>query len=542
LKKRTTPRSVAARAPRDLPAKPTQAGIVQPPRPRQTRGLQEAIGADANRVVQIYTEAETGRTARQIDLYKGTRLVDGRLNSVCNARVLGIVGRPVVWKPPPGFETDAEALDNASMLSQLWGRQRGSLGTIGHLAHGTLEGHAFGELHYYVDDPTGWTTARIAPVRADRLMYAGQMPVFLQNSDDREGIALADAPEKWIFHAPGAGASDYPWRMGALRSRMIASTIKRFALRAWIALLERWGQPQIAAFYDPDMDVSAYASGTDPATLITDALKVMGIDWRAAFPKGTVIEAIPVSVSDALHKTFIDASNTEDAIAILGQNLTTEVTAGGFAATVAHGHVRKDILAADWLELAETITDQWAENIIRYNRPGSPVPYAEAVLTPKRELTVAEWQSNLVPAKIVQTSMGLDAEIGPTRFFSDGPPSEAPLAGSLATDEPSPSAPSVSGPGASTADNPVGVLPAPKLDAPAETAPAEPVIEDVASTVLNGAQIQSLQSIAAQVTAGELTTSQAIGIIEMSFPTATPAQIAKVVGTGKPAAPPTPAP
>jgi hypothetical protein len=516
LSKRT-PKAAARAA--DLPSKPTRSTIVRPPKSKYTRGLNEAIDADAGRVVSIYSEAETGRIARLIDLYKGTRVIDGRLNSVSNARVLSIVGRPIVWKAPRGFETDAEVVDSAAKLTRLWDSQRRMTKVIGHLAHAVLEGPALGELHYEDDARTGWVTARIEPVRSNRLMYVDEKPHFLQDSNDRDGIPLADAPEKWIFHQPGAGAADYPWRLGALRTRIIPSTIKRFTLRAWISLLERWGQPQIAAFYDPDMNPGG--TGDDPATLITDALKIMGVDWRAAFPKGTEITPIPVSVSDALHKTFIDAQNVEDAIAILGQNLTTEVTGGSFAATAAHRRVSHDILAADWAELAETITDDWAARVMHYNRPGVPVPYAEAVLTPKREIGVAEYQADLYSAQYTQTSNGHDAEPGPIRFYSMGRPSAAPLAGSQPTGEAPPSAPSVSGPGASTADNPVGVVPvaAPVADAPATLPGGEAAgAPKAAEAALNGAQVSSLMDIVKSVAAGEIPRATGIELITAAFP------------------------
>lgn len=516
LSKRPTKRA-SSRAARDLPKTPTRPAIVKPTKSRFTRGLNEALDADPSRVVAVYSEAETGRIARLIDLYKGTRIVDGRLNSVCNARILSIIGRPIVWKPPPGYESDKDARENASILAQLWGRQRASLRTVGHLAHAVLEGAAFGELHYEIDEPTGWTTARIAPVRSNRLMYVDERPVFLQDPGDTTGIPLADQPEKWIFHQPGAGAADYPWRLGALRTRIIPSTIKRFTVRAWIAMLERWGQPQLVAEYEPDHDPDGTSDSTGDD--ITASLSRMGIDWRMAVPTGTKITAIPVSVSEELHKKFIDSQNIEDAIAILGQNLTTEVTGGSFAATAAHRRVSHDILAADWAELAETLTDQWAECVIRYNRPGTPIPYAEAVLTPKRELTVAEYQAGLFDRNAVALSMGHEAEEGPPRFFSFG----SPGIGSQPTGEPSPSRPSDSGPGASTADAPVGVVPA---AAPAETAPAEVTLPSgeaggapkAAEAALNGAQVSSLMEIVKAVAAGQIPRSTGVELITSAFP------------------------
>ena len=143
MKKRTP--KAATRAAEELPATPTAKPIARPAQRRNAGSLNEAIDADTRRVVSIFNEVEsTGRTARQIDLYKGTRRIDSRLNSVCNARILSISGRPLQWKPPAGFETDAVANENARILTQ-----QGFL----RLADGIDVGHAHGK--------TGWAVAGV---------------------------------------------------------------------------------------------------------------------------------------------------------------------------------------------------------------------------------------------------------------------------------------------------------------------------------------------------------------------------------------------
>lgn len=54
-------------------------------------------------------------------------------------------------------------------------------------------------------------------------------------------------------------------------------------------------------------------------------------------------------------------------------------------------------------------------------------------------------------------------------------------------------------------------------------------VSDVASTAMNGAQVQSLVEIAALVAAGELPSATAIEVILAAFPTITPEQAAKIV-------------
>ena len=51
--------------------------------------------------------------------------------------------------------------------------------------------------------------------------------------------------------------------------------------------------------------------------------------------------------SDSMHKTYLDFMNLEIAMAILGNNLTTEVQGGSQAAATVHMSVRDDIVESD---------------------------------------------------------------------------------------------------------------------------------------------------------------------------------------------------
>ncbi len=125
--------------------RPDERRIISPVSPSRwgtQKTRDEAIDADVASVNAILSESDAGRTSRLIDLYDSTRTRDSRLNAVCQTRVLAVQSRPYVLRPPPGYETDAEAKKVASTVA-LWFDQTRDLETLfGHLAHGALYGHA----------------------------------------------------------------------------------------------------------------------------------------------------------------------------------------------------------------------------------------------------------------------------------------------------------------------------------------------------------------------------------------------------------------
>lgn len=366
-----------------------------------TRGYSEALDADPARVVSILREAESGQTCRMIDLMKGARALDSRLSQTCGTRVQTLTGRPIVFHPEPGYEKDNEARTIAANVSRAWNRVKTSFALLEHLHHAALEHVAVAALEWVADSSTGWVIpvpihALAGFVHANRIAWNDDIePCILD--ENRKLVPLSQFPDQFIIHAPIAGVSDYPWRRGALRDRLIPSIIKRqIGMTGWTQMLERWGQPQVVAYTDDE------AIGDQ----VIEALRELGLDWRAMFPAGAKVEPIPVSVDGELHARFIDHINADHAIRLLGQNLSTEVQGGSFAAASAHNRVRFDILAADAAELAETLTHQWVEPFVRYNFPGAPIPYAEIVIAPRRELTVADYTAGVYSRDEVRLSQG----------------------------------------------------------------------------------------------------------------------------------------
>lgn len=362
------------------------------------------------RTAAIMSRCFTGDVREYIDLCKSTRRADDRLDAVCEKRVLAITGRGFAIKPPPGYETDPSALANVDFIVRHFHDTKGFRAKVGWLATAVIEGHA-GLQHDYYENDRGETATRPVCVHARNFgwnVQTGQPGVYLADASGVPSNTLSPFTDgEFVFHNPVGGGADDPWLRGAIRSRLLHSVTKRAGKSWWLKVLERHGQPQLAAYQSEDSD-------SDLEDEVIAALRKLGTDWRAFIPPGIEIKEIAVNVKTELHKLWVDQCNADDAVRILGQNLSTEVQGGSFAATRAHMWVLAAILEGDLAELEETICDQWIEPLIRFNRPGTPVPWIYfnpspiAELTPADMLLVDETGRRLFDGEEYRASKGYD--------------------------------------------------------------------------------------------------------------------------------------
>ena len=146
---------------------------------------------------------------------------------------------------------------------------------------------------------------------------------------------------------------DFPG--GLARINFIISWLKYSDFFNWASANEKFGDPITIAQYDKNK--------TDPKDLdeIDKGLEDLGTAARARFSKDIelkFIEAMRSGIVD-MHDKFVQAVNTELAISYLGQNLTTEVKGGSYAATESQNQVRMDYLYADIMKAQDDVSEQY---------------------------------------------------------------------------------------------------------------------------------------------------------------------------------------
>ena len=170
----------------------------------------------------------------------------------------------------------------------------------------------------------------------------------------RDGNLLVITPgEGWLVLGSIRARS---WLRGAVRPVGMALVERAHVTRAWLRWCEKHGNPILAIEEPP---IGQDKTKKAEAEAFYRRLQRMASNGLVRLPKGSdeksswgldMIEATGSGWQGC--KGLIDKTDTDIAVAYTGQNLSTEVQGGSFAATTAHMLVRGDFLAA----VAETLS------------------------------------------------------------------------------------------------------------------------------------------------------------------------------------------
>lgn len=401
---------------------PSVGRILQPTDARSTTVRYEAMSPDPQRWFSILASADQGHTGPMIDLFYDARLRDSHLAGVAAKRTQSMMGRPVVFRPPEGLETDPEALAVARDVRRILltetrfrsadGVSLGFRSGLQHLMSAATDGYSVAPVNWTVN----WNGEHVPHLEfAHGNLFGWDRQTrrlgFYESGRAWGNVCpLSEYQDRFVAHVPMNGTSDHPWRRGALRSCIVPSFLKREGLRFWLVLTERFGMPQPYAIVPAGIDDDG-ESTTSVVKQTKEALLSLSRHWAGVFGKGVEIGSIPGSgaVDADAHKALIDWAEMTTSIALLGQNLTTKVEGGSFAAAEAHRYVAGDIHLADATELGETITQQLVEPIVRYNWPGAPVPVCEISTGQKQVFTLEDVQEGVCSPDEYRRTKGHEA-------------------------------------------------------------------------------------------------------------------------------------
>lgn len=162
---------------------------------------------------------------------------------------------------------------------------------------------------------------------------------------------------KWLLYTP-YGASR-PWSKGLWRALAKWWLLKSFGLEDWARHGEMHGSPI-------RVGVAPEGSQAEDREAFAADLAEIGRDTSIVPPPGYRLELL-----EAGAKTWeqfpkqIETANAELSILLVGQNLTSDVQGGSFAAAKIHQNVRDDLIRFDAEALSTALHDQvltwWAE-------------------------------------------------------------------------------------------------------------------------------------------------------------------------------------
>lgn len=359
---------------RDLDATIARARVIH----REIPNVSIETGWTVDQVRQALEDLVVGIFDKPAMLHE-TIAADSRVQSAMRSRSGGLLGQPLRFRIPKRFRND----DRAKKCLRAWERHWPNM-------------HAEPALLQLLDGANSigvsaqqilWDTSRktwLPYLQSWNLRYTyydwWRRLLIALTQDGQEAITPGDG--HWVIHAPYG--SYRGWMFGALRAIALWWLARSYALRDWAAYCEKHGFPTILAdtpFGADPIDVLAFQNqlrtlGQDSIVQVpgsVDLTKYGRYDLRYLEPKDTNWQGF---------KSLIEQCNAEITMALMGQNLTSEVKEGSLAAARVHADVRQDVLAADARALSRTL-------YVQVLRPFAALNFGDADLAPLVEWDVS---------------------------------------------------------------------------------------------------------------------------------------------------------
>jgi phage gp29-like protein len=307
-------------------------------------------------------------------------LGDDRVQATMGSRLAALFGREVQFAPTddPELKDSDAARECLDAWQGCWPRI--SAGFALHQMHryAILMGWSNAQL---VWDTTGspWCPT-IVPWHQRFEYYHWMLRRYIAISLDGE-LPIVPGDGKWVLHAP---YGEYrAWTYGALRAVAEPWMLRHFALRDWGRYSEVHGLPIRKA-------IVPAASAQDQRDRYQQSVSALGSDTSIMIPRGVdgSGQDYDLELLEARDRAWESFPGLRDhcdmaiVLAILFQNLTTEVHGGSLAATSAHMDVRQSGAQGDNEAWAWTLREQIA-------RPFAYLNFGDARLAPRTRYDVA---------------------------------------------------------------------------------------------------------------------------------------------------------
>jgi phage gp29-like protein len=308
-------------------------------------------------------------------------LGDDRVQATLGSRISGLFGREVRFRPADDSMAAREVCD-------AWARAWPMLATAS----------AMTELSVY-SILMGWTPSQIVWSEHDKIEYCPtlrpwhprytywhwNLRQYIALSQDGQ-IPILAGDGKWLLHAPYGAYRG--WIRGAVRPVAEPWLMRHWALRDWARFSEVHGQPikkGICPASADEQQRDAFSAALSQLATETTLLVSQGndgvnsYDFELVEAKDTAWESFP-GLRDHCDMAIV--------LALLFQNLTTEVKGGSFAATTAHMDIRSSGIQYDNDAWRWTIHSQLARPFAFLNFGDARLaPWTDWDVTPKEDFT-----------------------------------------------------------------------------------------------------------------------------------------------------------
>lgn len=302
-----------------------------------------------------FAQAESGNVRLASELCDNM-LADDRINTVFDTRIGGLLGLQIEFEAGQGRRKN-RAIKALEAEEDWWAMfPESELWPL--LAWGRLFGISFGQLH--PTDNKGRSVPRLEFWHPRNTRFDWQKRQWMARVDGSAfEVPIVPGDGQWIAYAPYGAYR--PWASGLWRG------LARWWLLKSLAQDDAGRRSEKSGTTVVESDISN--NSDDERQLRIDLARDMSDAARDAviiLPSG--FSASLLESKDSIKDnqgSLVDMANSAIAIAVLGQNLTTEVSGGSYAAATVHSKVQIQRIRADAETASTTIHDQalewWAE-------------------------------------------------------------------------------------------------------------------------------------------------------------------------------------
>ena len=351
----------------DIPALRARALVVH----REIPNISVQQGWDVNSVRAALVDLTQGLFDAPSQLYDAIS-ADSRVRSALQSRSGGLLGRDVEFRVPRKLRKD----DRAKKCQRRWEDHWQHMGAEPEMLDllETADVMAFGYKQLLWDTGGDEWRPFLFPFSTRYSYFHWLLRDYIAITQDGQ-YRITGGDGHWVLHAPYGHYRG--WMRGALRALAQWVLARDYALRDFARYCERHGFPIILAdtpFGADPSDIANYAgqlSALGQESLVqlpgsVDLAKYGRYDLRYLEPKDETWQSF---------KALIEVCNDEITLILLGQNLTSQVKEGTFAAARVHADVRQAILESDARSFERTIYTQIL-------RPFAALNFGDAELAP----------------------------------------------------------------------------------------------------------------------------------------------------------------
>jgi phage gp29-like protein/DNA-binding XRE family transcriptional regulator len=292
-------------------------------------------------------------------------LQDDRVVGTLSARFDGLLGLPMEMRPPAGMEENARAVEIAQAAQRDFPLMADEATLRSLLKWGRGLGVGLAEKRWQTGGERWIPRLKVWHPRFLYWRWDSRLFHIVTEGDGAIDVRQGpDVPENerdphWLLYTPFGYGRD-AWVNALIRSLAIPWLIRQWAYRDWARYSEVHGLPIRKVKMPAEWSDEERQRALEEIGQLASESVVRCIQRADGTGFDLTLEEAKANTWEGFQK-LIDKTDASIAVAVVGQNLTTEVKGGSLAAAQVHERVRDDIIRSD----AETLGSALREGLLR---------------------------------------------------------------------------------------------------------------------------------------------------------------------------------